>query len=134
VDRARVLVVDDDPDFVEITRTVLQAHGYEIASASSGGQALEMMRRQRPDLVILDVMMRGATEGHDVSQVMYADNDLAKVPVLMVTSIMDGTMADQFPTRPGATGGAGSRPRREVIGGRECRHRDPARAHRRHPA
>ncbi len=98
MDRARVLVVDDDPDFVEITRTVLQAHGYEIASASSGGQALEMMRRQRPDLVILDVMMRGATEGHDVSQVMYADNDLAKVPVLMVTSIMDGTMADQFPT------------------------------------
>lgn len=98
MDRARVLVVDDDPDFVEITRTVLQAHGYEIASAASGQQALEMMRQQRPDLVILDVMMRGATEGYDVSQVMYGDKDLATVPVLMVTSIMDGTMADQFPT------------------------------------
>ncbi len=97
MDRARVLVVDDDPDFVEITRTVLQAHGYEIASASSGQQALEMMRQERPDLVILDVMMRGATEGYDVSQVIYADKDLAKIPV-MVTSIMDGTMADQFPT------------------------------------
>jgi len=98
VDRARVLVVDDDPDFVEITRTVLQAHGYQISSASSGQQALEMMRRERPDLVVLDVMMRGATEGYDVTQVMYADADLRDIPVLMVTSIMDGTMADQFPT------------------------------------
>lgn len=98
MDRARVLVVDDDPDFVEITRTVLQANGYEVASASSGQQALDVMRRERPDLVILDVMMRGATEGYDVSQVMYTDEDLKSIPVLMVTSIMDGTMADQFPT------------------------------------
>ncbi|NLT43114.1 MAG: response regulator [Anaerolineae bacterium] len=98
MDRAIVMVVDDDPDFVEITRTVLQAHGYEVASASSGQQALEMMRRERPDLVLLDVMMRGATEGYDVTQVMYGDADLRDIPVLMVTSIMDGAMADQFPT------------------------------------
>ena len=98
MDRAKVLVVDDDPDFVEITRTVLQAHGYDVASASSGQQALEMLRRDRPDLVVLDVMMRGATEGYDVSQVMHDDADLKAIPVLMVTSIMDGTMADQFPT------------------------------------
>ena len=64
----KVLVVDDDPDFVEITRTVLQAHGFQVTSASSGRLALEMMRQEIPDAVIMDVMMEGATDGQQVSQ------------------------------------------------------------------
>ena len=95
---ARVLVVDDDPDFVEITRTVLQAHGFEVTSAGNGRQALESMRRQRPDVVILDVMMDGAIEGHDISHIMREDPELADIPILMVSSIMDSPMADRFPT------------------------------------
>lgn len=98
VSAARVLVVDDDPDFVEITRTVLQAHGFQVVSAASGREALESMRRDPPDLVILDVMMRGATEGYDVSHIMREDERLAGIPVLMVSSIMDSPMAGQFPT------------------------------------
>ncbi len=94
----RVLVVDDDPDFVEITRAILQAHGFQVESAAGGREAIEAMRRQPPDLVILDVMMRGATEGYDVSQMIQEDEKLAGTPVLMVTSIMDSSMSDQFPT------------------------------------
>ena len=94
----RVLIVDDDPDFGEITRTVLQAHGFEVASAAGGRQALDAMRRQRPDVVVLDVMMNGATDGAQVSHVVHEDPDLTGIPILMVTSIMDTPLASQFPT------------------------------------
>ena len=94
----KVLVVDDDPDFVEITRTVLQDHGFQVTAAASGAQALEAMRRERPDAVILDVMMQGATDGQQVSQIIHNDPQLSGVPVLMVTSIMDSPMLGQFPT------------------------------------
>lgn len=94
----KVLVVDDDPDFAEIARTVLQAHGFEVLTASGGRQAIEMMRRDRPDVVLMDVMMDGATDGYQVTQIMHDDADLASVPVLMVSSIMDSPMAGQFPT------------------------------------
>jgi CheY-like chemotaxis protein len=94
----RVLVVDDDPDFVEITRTVLQAHGFEVTTASSGRQAIETMRREAPAAVVLDVMMDGATDGYQVSQVMHEDPKLTDIPVLMLSSIMDTPLAGQFPT------------------------------------
>jgi len=94
----KVLVVDDDPDFVEITRTVLQAHGFQVTSASSGRLALEMMRQEIPDAVIMDVMMEGATDGQQVSQIMHEDPKLSGIPVLMVTSIMDSPLAGHFPT------------------------------------
>jgi DNA-binding response OmpR family regulator len=94
----RVLVVDDDPDFVEITRTILQAHGFDVSSASGGRQALEAMRQDRPDAVILDVMMSGATDGYDLGRMMREDDRLRGVPVLMVTSIMDSPRAGDFPT------------------------------------
>ncbi|MHB0876783.1 MAG: response regulator [Anaerolineae bacterium] len=94
----RILVVDDDPDFVEITRTVLQAHGFEVVTASGGRQAIEAMRREAPAAVVLDVMMDGATDGYQVSQVMHEDPELTKIPVLMLSSIMDTPLAGQFPT------------------------------------
>jgi len=98
VDTGNVLVVDDDPDFVEITRTVLQAHGFQVSTAAGGRQAVEAMRRHPPDIVILDIMMDGATDGYQVSQMMHDEPQLARVPVLMVTSIMDSPLAAQFPT------------------------------------
>ncbi len=94
----KVLVVDDDPDFVEITRTVLQAHGFEVATAANGREAIASMREALPDVVILDVMMDGATDGYQVSQIMHDDAELAKVPIIMLTSIMDTPLASQFPT------------------------------------
>lgn len=95
---AKILVVDDDPDFVEIARTVLLKHGYQVLTAPSGAQALDLMRQDKPDVVILDVMMRGATEGYQVGQMMHDDAQLHDVPVLIVSSIMNSQFADQFPT------------------------------------
>lgn len=93
-----VLIVDDDPDFVETTRLVLEREGHRVASAAYGREALEKMRRQTPDLVILDVMMRGVLDGVSVTEAMYDDEGLTEVPILMVSSIPNSPYAEMFPT------------------------------------
>jgi CheY-like chemotaxis protein len=95
---AKVLVVDDDPDFVEITRTILESHGYGVNTAANGDEALKSMRADLPDLVLLDVMMSTVLDGLNLSHVMSEDPALNKVPVVMVSSITDSPSAGMFPT------------------------------------
>ena len=84
---AKILVVDDDPDFVRITSKILRSAGYEVSSAANGAKALQAMRKERPDLVLLDIMMSYVLDGLDVSREMAQDSDLAGIPVIMVTSL-----------------------------------------------
>lgn len=93
-----ILVVDDDPDFVEMTRTVLESKGYRVLSAASGNEALALMRRQHPSLVILDVMMEGLLDGLDASRAMRLDANLQRIPIIMVSSIASSEYAGMFPT------------------------------------
>ncbi|MDH7485576.1 MAG: response regulator [Anaerolineae bacterium] len=93
-----ILVVDDDPEFVEITRMILEARGYEVRSASNGEQALQAMRERRPNLVLLDVMMSSILDGLEVSHEMREDPELKSIPVIMVTSIITSPHASLFPT------------------------------------
>jgi len=94
----RILVVDDDPDFVEITRLVLTAHGYCVDTASSGDMALRMVRQAVPDLVLLDVMMSGVLDGVHVARTLSEDPTLGHPPVIMISSIADSPMSSHFPT------------------------------------
>ena len=96
-DMPKILIVDDDPDFVVICRTVLKAEGYEVLEAANGSQALEMMRQDKPDLVLLDVMMSTTLEGVDMSKEIESDPDLRGVPVVMVSSIATSEYASEFP-------------------------------------
>jgi DNA-binding response OmpR family regulator len=93
---SKILIVDDDPDFVEVTRTVLLAHGYEVSSASSGERALAAMRQEVPDLVLLDVIMTTALEGVSVCRRMRHDPALANVPVIMISSISSSSSGGVF--------------------------------------
>ena len=95
---AKILVVDDDPDFVEITRIILEAHDYQVISAPNGEQALAKMRQDKPDLVLLDVMMSHVLDGLEVSKEMQADVELRKIPIIVVSSITDSPHAGMFPT------------------------------------
>ena len=95
---ARVLIVDDDPDFVEIIKIVLEDKGYKIGSATEGKRALEAMREERPSLVLLDVMMSYVLDGLHVAQEMRDDPDLRDIPVIMVSSIAGSPYAGMFPT------------------------------------
>jgi len=94
----KVLIVDDDPDFVETTRIVLTKNDYAVDSASSGDEALEKMRASPPDVVLLDVMMSTVLDGVNVSHVMSEDPVLKSIPIVMISSIPDSPNADRFPT------------------------------------
>jgi CheY-like chemotaxis protein len=95
---ATILVVDDDPDFVEITRTILEKNGYSVATAASGEQALQAMRQQLPDLLLLDVMMSSVLDGLNLSHTMSEDPELKSVPIVMISSIADSPASGMFPT------------------------------------
>ena len=94
---AKILVVDDDPDFVLINRAILESEGYEVFEAANGSEALEVMHRDRPDLVLLDVMMSTTLEGVDVSKEIESDPNLKDVPIVMISSIATSEHAPEFP-------------------------------------
>lgn len=94
----KVLVVDDDPDFLEITRTVLEKEGYQVELALDGRGALDKLRASLPDIVLLDIMMDTVLEGLYISRQIQEDPDLQGCRVIMVTSIMDTDKAGLFPT------------------------------------
>jgi DNA-binding response OmpR family regulator len=93
----RILIIDDDPIYVKSTRAVLESHGYQVDSASNGDAGLAKMKQEMPDLVILDVMMDWVLEGVSVSQEMMDQQELRRVPIIMVTSIRDSEYKGLFP-------------------------------------
>jgi CheY-like chemotaxis protein len=94
----KVLVVDDDPDFVKVTSKVLTKSGYEVVSAANGAKALQAMRQESPDVVLLDIMMSYILDGLDVSREMAEDPQLKDIPVIMVTSLTGVKGSGMFPT------------------------------------
>jgi two-component system alkaline phosphatase synthesis response regulator PhoP len=93
-----ILVVDDDPDFVEYTRIVLESQGYRVQTAATADAALRMMREDKPDLVLLDVMMSYVLDGLNVTRQMRDDPELKTVPVIMISAIVSREEAGVFPT------------------------------------
>ena len=82
---ATVLVVDDDAENVAILGTMLLERGYEVRIARDGRSALESVRQQRPDVILLDVMMPGVP-GMQVLHYLKLDPGSASIPVVMVTA------------------------------------------------
>ncbi|MGD8622912.1 MAG: response regulator [Anaerolineae bacterium] len=95
---AKVLLVDDDPDFIRVTSKVLEKAGYEIVTAANGAKALKTMRQEHPDVVLLDIMMSYILDGLDVSRQMAEDPDLKDIPVIMVTSLTGVRDSGALPT------------------------------------
>ncbi len=94
---ATILVVDDDPDFVEIMRTVLRSQNYDVVTASNGADALNQVHKYKPDLMILDIMMSSVLDGYNLSQSLAEDPELRYLPIIMVSSIADTPHAGLFP-------------------------------------
>jgi CheY-like chemotaxis protein len=86
----RVLIIDDDEDFVASTKAMLQAQGYVVSSAPNGREGLALAAAEHPDLVILDVMMENDSTGYEVNELFKFSPDyenLRHIPILMVSSI-----------------------------------------------
>jgi CheY-like chemotaxis protein len=94
---AKILVVDDDPDFVRVTSRILESREHTVTSAPNGEKALASMRKNRPDVVLLDIMMSYVLDGLDVLREMGEDAALKDVPVIMVTSLTSVRDVDALP-------------------------------------
>jgi DNA-binding response OmpR family regulator len=93
----RILIIDDDPIYVKSTKAILESRGYRVDSAPNGDVGLSKIKEEMPDLVILDVMMDWVLEGVTVSQEMMGQDELRRVPIIMVTSIRSSEYRGLFP-------------------------------------
>ena len=83
----KILIVDDDPDLVEAVTMILESKKYNVAAAYGGLEGLEKARTEKPDLIVLDVMMPDK-DGYAVCKEMKADPKLSKIPILLLTAVV----------------------------------------------
>lgn len=83
----KILIVDDDIDVITIIETILQKEGFQVISASDKKEGMKKIREEKPDLAILDVMMTTHYEGFELAKEISEDPELAKMAVLMQTSV-----------------------------------------------
>ena len=87
----KILLVDDDLDFIEMHKAVLQNHGFEVLTAANSQEGMERVRTDMPDLIILDLMMEKHDSGFSFSSMIKSDPLFKKIPILMVTSVAEAT-------------------------------------------
>ncbi len=88
----KVLVVDDDRILVDSICTVLKGGGYAVCSACCGEEGFKKAKTEKPDLMLLDVMMTHDTEGFDTTQKLKRDAETKKIPIIIMTGIRKAKM------------------------------------------
>lgn len=103
--KAKVMVVDDDPDVVEILRLVLETAEYEVESANSAPEGLEKLPNFKPDLILLDVMMPDGTEGFQFVWKLRNEfaPELADTPIIVLSAIHETTRLRFYPEQSDGT-------------------------------
>jgi DNA-binding response OmpR family regulator len=91
-----ILIIDDDPDFVEITKVILETKQYQVKSAGNPEDGWSSLEEELPDLLILDVMMGKGAEGFIMARKIRKDQRYNEMPILMLTSMREQTGFD-FP-------------------------------------
>ena len=89
--KSKILIVDDDPDFVEATRTILEKNSYEVDIAFNREDAWKKIMEFKPALIILDIMMERLDDGFTICYKLKHDMELRKIPVLTISAITEET-------------------------------------------
>jgi CheY-like chemotaxis protein len=85
----RILIIDDDPSFIEICSAILIEYGYAIDTATNTADGLERLVSAQPDLLILDVMMATMDEGISFANSLKAREDVGRIPIMIVSARPD---------------------------------------------
>lgn len=107
----KILIVDDDPDFREFVRIVLESHGYQVCEAANAPAGLAVMRESHPHLVLLDAMMSYELAGIGIIRTVRNEPQLANLPIILISAVLseDGdrflpaderTMVNRFLSKP----------------------------------
>ncbi len=83
----KIMLVDDDADLVEMNRAYLAKQGYTVLTAYNGDEGLKLLETEKPDLIVLDVMMTEVGEGFEVAREIKKNPDTQTIPVIMLTSV-----------------------------------------------
>jgi two-component system alkaline phosphatase synthesis response regulator PhoP len=86
----RILVVDDDKQIVRLVQSYLERAGYQVLTAQNGETALHTIRRERPDLIVLDLMLPDR-DGWEITRMVRSDPTLAPLPIIMLTARVEDT-------------------------------------------
>jgi CheY-like chemotaxis protein len=95
--QGKILIIDDDPGITEAMRIILENKGYEIRNALDSGTGTDRLKEARPDLIILDVMMRTSQEGFELSRELKHNVQCKEIPILMLTGVLQKTGLDFKP-------------------------------------
>jgi CheY-like chemotaxis protein len=91
---ARILIIDDDPDFTKALKVTLESKGYTVIAASTGPEGMEKINAEKPDLLILDVMLATSQEGFEMARELKKDPQSKKMPILMLSAVKGKTGID----------------------------------------
>lgn len=97
---ARILVVDDDPDLVESVTKLLEDKNHEVIQAYGGEEGLEKTRQEKPDAIILDVMMPDK-DGYQVCKELKGDSAYKDIPILLLTAVASKISSTTYTHRMG---------------------------------
>ncbi len=108
-----ILLIDDDPDMHHAVQLILEPSGYQVGRQATGPAGLEAIRRQPPDVILLDIMLASPSEGLEVAAALKRDDRLSQIPIIMISAIgrqfgpglaqqsgVDGVKADRFLEKP----------------------------------
>ncbi|MCK4771540.1 MAG: response regulator [Candidatus Latescibacteria bacterium] len=101
--KSKILLIDDDRDFLASVRSVLESHGYTVVEAETGKDGLQKLIEHKPDVIILDIMMESLTEGYSVNYaIKHLDDykEYKRTPIIMVSSI-ESSPDERFPISDG---------------------------------
>jgi len=97
-EKKKILLIDDDPDFVEAVKVIVENGGYDVSVAYDGEEGLEAVAAEKPDLIVLDVMMP-VMNGHEACAKLKANPDTAKIPVILLTAVADRVTTSTYTHR-----------------------------------
>ncbi len=81
----KILIIDDDPDALEISRARLETQGYKVLAVDDGEKSLEIIRKKRPDVILLDVVMP-KVDGLSICRIIKKDEKIKNIPVILLTA------------------------------------------------
>jgi two-component system alkaline phosphatase synthesis response regulator PhoP len=97
---AKILVVDDDPDLVESVTMILENKNHEVIQAYGGIEGLEKAKAEKPDAIILDVMMPDK-DGYEVCKELKGDPEYSDIPILLLTAVVSQISSSTYTSRMG---------------------------------